>query len=775
MKKCSRPYARLILGLLLILVGYSHSTAENLTVTLKAGDYQLIAGDGDRQMIKMTDFGNMSVPGKPLLPAKVFQIAIPPGATILSINAISGAPITLGDNFKIMPAPLVLPDNNRPDMVEKCRTEWQNNYNQTYLTDQAYPETPWENRGMAALRKYNFIQIAYTPFSYYPQSGRLIFNPTLTVSIDYSLPADGNQTIEILKSDTKADRAASELLVNYSEAKQWYRPSTKLNVSSSAAVCDYLIITTDALQTAVTNLIGWKRSIGLTANVVTTSWINANYTGTDLPQRIRNFLIDKYIPWGIQYVLIAGNIDIIPMRHCYPDPSNHGNDEEYCPPTDYYYADLTGDWDTDGDGYYGEYGQDNVDFYPEVLVGRIPFSDSANVATICAKLINFEKDDGVWKSNALLLGAISNYLNEDYNTDYGLTDGASLMEQMINELLSGWSYKTMYEKAGIDPSIYTCDMPISHANVIGDWSANDYGIVNWWGHGSKTASFRKYWGSDNGNGIPEGSEMIWEAFASTSDVTSLDDTHPSIIFSCSCDNGYPEYNNLAKSLIRRGSAGIVNATRVSWYSVGWTDSEWGGNASIDYYFFYYLIGQDQKVGDALFSAKIYDLNHFFWWGWQSQQNMFDFCLYGDPALVRQGISRTCVDSDGDSYGDPDHPENECPVDNCPTIANPLQTDTDLDGVGDVCDNCPDKANPSQADTDGDNIGDACDYICGDVNDDSKVNLLDVSYIIRALYQGGVQPEPIESADVNHDSKMNLLDVSYIIRNLYQQGPPPNCP
>jgi hypothetical protein len=67
------------------------------------------------------------------------------------------------------------------------------------------------------------------------------------------------------------------------------------------------------------------------------------------------------------------------------------------------------------------------------------------------------------------------------------------------------------------------------------------------------------------------------------------------------------------------------------------------------------------------------------------------------------------------------------------------------------------------------------YICGDVNRNSQIDLLDLSYIISNIYRGGPQPEPLFSADVNGDGKINLLDVSYIINYLYRQGSSPNCP
>jgi len=77
-------------------------------------------------------------------------------------------------------------------------------------------------------------------------------------------------------------------------------------------------------------------------------------------------------------------------------------------------------------------------------------------------------------------------------------------------------------------------------------------------------------------------------------------------------------------------------------------------------------------------------------------------------------------TDGDSLGDvcdPDMDNDGVPnaSDNCPLIANSDQADPDADGKGTACDNCPTVANASQTDTDGDGIGDACDNCPSDVN------------------------------------------------------------
>jgi uncharacterized repeat protein (TIGR01451 family) len=79
------------------------------------------------------------------------------------------------------------------------------------------------------------------------------------------------------------------------------------------------------------------------------------------------------------------------------------------------------------------------------------------------------------------------------------------------------------------------------------------------------------------------------------------------------------------------------------------------------------------------------------------------------------VSKLGPPADSDADGVPDS------VDNCPTVSNPGQLDTDGDGQGDVCDadddgdgvldgpdNCDLTPNPSQLDTDGDGQGDVCD-------------------------------------------------------------------
>jgi hypothetical protein len=170
-----------------------------------------------------------------------------------------------------------------------------------------------------------------------------------------------------------------------------------------------------------------------------------------------------------------------------------------------------------------------------------------------------------------------------------------------------------------------------------------------------------------------------------------------------------------------------------------------------------LSEDDKTVGQAMlawFQAQApFDL-------WE-QEWYYGLILNADPTLKLL----TCVDTDGDGFGDPDVSSNTCPVDNCPDVYNPDQTDTD-----------------------GDNIGDACEINCcyahgvpGDADGDRNVNLIDILYLIAYKYNdppGPGNPSGCdELLDANGDGAVNLLDILLLIAYKYNNPPgdAPVCP
>ena len=149
---------------------------------------------------------------------------------------------------------------------------------------------------------------------------------------------------------------------------------------------------------------------------------------------------------------------------------------------------------------------------------------------------------------------------------------------------------------------------------------------------------------------------------------------------------------------------------------------------------------------------------------------------------------TCYDTDGDGFGDPGHPLNQCVLDNCPSVFNPGQEDGDSDDIGNVCDNCPDDYNPDQADEDDDGIGDVCEDCClppirGNVDYDpgDAIDISDLVYLVDYMFTSGPEPVCWSEANVDgngpdHSSGIDISDLVYLVDYMFNGGPEPvACP
>jgi hypothetical protein len=608
-----------------LLISLCIAAADIITTSITAGTVEF---HDDAPVIR--GFGKLQIPGTPVLPAQSVMFALPPGAVVTSIT-VHAAPAHILESTGFAIAPPSLPLSLDKEAAQEALDRWSHNRSAIESLENTFPAQPVYHSKTTYFRNIPCLRISYFPLLF--TRGRLLFYPSADITVQYTCEPAVSTIPEWV------DRRASLFFTNWDEIRGQYR------ISAQTDSFEYVIIAKDNMFSAFDSLVAWKNSLGFSTRLMSYDSIISQYPGTDNADRIRNFLIDKYLAWGIQYVLIAGNVDAIPMKICFPDAAH-----EYDTPTDYYFAELTDDWDSDGDGYYGEYDQDSIGFVPEIMVGRFPYDNPAMLSSIAEKTVHFEMDTGPWKNRALLLGAFSNFANENH-TGWPDCDGAVVMENIKDSLLAGWECTRLYEEAGLCPSIHPHEGALTGSQVVAEWSSGAYAITNWSGHGNSGGAYRKVWAWDDGDSVPEYFEIESEPFIYMTDPASLDDAHPSIVFSASCSNAAGD-DNLARNLIGNGASGVVAATTYGWYTPGWEDPSDGNIMSLEYYFNHYLIGEDEPVGDALFDAKMYYFTYLYFpdpWGgdpdWTPQQNMLDYVLFGDPSLKRAGVGIEEIVSD----------------------------------------------------------------------------------------------------------------------------------
>ncbi len=217
----------------------------------------------------------------------------------------------------------------------------------------------------------------------------------LTIS-PYEIDSAGN--VYAVKGITLSVDAATQVIIGepqYGAASSspFSSPSASPLLGSSATSMNYIIVTNKTLEPEMQRLADYKNATGVSTHVELIEDILATYTGVDDAEALRNALKD-YFELGVTHVMLAGDENVVPIRHTYYYNTNTMPLVENMMVTDLYFADLTGDWDTDGDGIWGEPTQDNPDLTPELHIGRLPISRIDQAKNYVDKLIVYETNPG---------------------------------------------------------------------------------------------------------------------------------------------------------------------------------------------------------------------------------------------------------------------------------------------------------------------------------------------------------------------------------------------
>ena len=197
------------------------------------------------------------------------------------------------------------------------------------------------------------------------------------------------------RNQTKIDNEIADLVDNPIAISSYKSTAKSLITTTSVSEAaylvptlyfEYVIITTNTCKPYFNDFVNWKRKKGYDIGVVTVDEIYSNYPNGDLISgiddeagSIRQYLNDSYEDGGTMFALLAGDANTVPVRYgCALEGPPLLGDEV---PSDLYFADFTGNWNTDGDIYYGERTQDNIDYYNEIYVSRLLCnnSDAANI------------------------------------------------------------------------------------------------------------------------------------------------------------------------------------------------------------------------------------------------------------------------------------------------------------------------------------------------------------------------------------------------------------
>ena len=709
------------------------------------------AGDFDQILFRDSEF--LGRPGEPLLPVKVIQILIPVDQEIESAKMVSERSHLLAGTYNVYPTQPPVPVSEMPWRDKSI--EFVPPDPQIYGSSSEFPGKVVDVISHGFMGGLHIAALAVYPVQYLPTQGKLLFYDQIELELIYQ-PSDRRPVEVSHRSETASQiysEAVKSLVINPEEAEL-----TPQRVSSSTQEPDveYLIITTDDFAATFQELADWKTAKGVPAEIYTVEWISSNYSGVDTQEKIRYFIRDMYQNQGTVWVLLGGDVSKVPHRKGFAFAETGTWLDEI--PADLYYSDLDSNWNANGDTIWGGFG-DQVDFYPDVFVGRAPVDNLSQLLNFIDKTLEYQITPPTdYQLNILLTGEV---LWWDPYTAGGL------LKEAIDLL---------YIPARFDSNITRLYESEGTLNFTSFSTALNSGqnIVNHYGHGNTSGfSIGPNWWSSSSMG------------------SLINSPRHSILYTVSClSNAFDVSDCCGEYFINNSNGGGVAYIGNSRYGWGVPGSPSGGpGPRLDMRFFAELFQFDHyRVGVTLAESKAHYVpsaqsDRYYKW------TLYALNLLGDPELpiwtnppgelevahidkILPGINE--VEVVVENGGTPMEQALVCLSKNPHVYSREM---TSEEGTALCSFETPDTGQISVVVTAKDFLPyqgtiQVVAFFPGDSNGDGIVSLVDVVFMINYLFKGGEQSNPWERSDVNCDTEVNLADVVYLINYLFTGGSEP---
>jgi len=426
-----------------------------------------------------------TVDGAPALPAETVTFLVPRGSRLVAMRAQAVGERVLAQGISLQPAAPLVDEEGRPATPHGVRRQ----------SDTPAPRVVAAGGG--AFHGYQLLSVHVYPVQWDAQRAQLRVAERIDLELDLEPGADRTLPVERQRYSAAIEAEARTMLsriVANPEALDGYERRIGVRVEKTArgfapsdapslegSDVDYVIVTTDAMAAHWQVLADWKTRRGVPTVVRTVEWIESHYRhGSDIQETIRTFVRDAYAKWGVQYLLLGGDTDLLPAR--YATSAFAQGDERI--PADLYFGCLDGNWNQDGDADWGEAAVsamdhgDSTDLYAEVHVGRLPMSTGASVDAIVGKIMLHENPVLFdYQNKALLLAEV--LFPVDWTAGQGITfDGADVSELVRGRLTPCVAVTRLYQNSTDFPG----SLPLTRAATLAQMDAGQ-GIVNHIGHG----------------------------------------------------------------------------------------------------------------------------------------------------------------------------------------------------------------------------------------------------------------------------------------------------